>query len=228
MVSNALNGFRNMFLNNLNNIIMYVTGLYLNWRLHEYGHLSVANLYSMDILMGIDSWRVYGYVNLYIFIAGVMTNLLLAIVGIYLIYRYGGIGGLYGFYIVFAGFSINLFSAFASIFFGTFSIDVYNEQLWKLLYIVIAAPIIAYINYDRRLGLKPSCIFWLLIITLVFSLFALALDATVWSLYNPGNPLFKSLFGGMLIMYIFDGITAPMIFLINRSVYGRGASYTHT
>ena len=222
-----MTSFIAMFRENIDNIIMYVTALIINWRLHEYGHLIVANLTGVEILVGIDSWVAPHGSNKYLYMSGVSVNLLLALFGLYLLLKYSGLRQLYGFYLIFGGMAINLFSVSLSMAMGSYIINPYNEQAWKSLFLILLISMLYFGVKYRGISLKASCIFWLLVITLVFGIAVISLDRILWMEYNPYDPLYKDIFGALTITYILDLILIPILLYLNKSVWRKLDATSH-
>jgi len=187
---------------NWSGILLYSFVFTVTWRLHEYGHITAANLTGARIVMNINTW-IIPVMNAYVTMAGPLTSLLLTLIGTFLVFKYTGVVKVIGFYMTFSPFLHTL----GSLLTGTVMnrmLDIYNEYTWKMMVVLpMAILLILQIRY-ANLNLKPSCVFWLVIISLVIVTIIITIDSTFWMLYQQRHPITNPILGQMTIVYLFD------------------------
>ncbi len=193
-------------------IILYLTALLIQWRMHEYSHLLAANVTGCSILMGLDSWRFTTCNSLLMVLAsGVIVNLLISLAGLYLLTHRHNAYRIFGFYLTFSGFAMNLLSSIVSVPSLANSSLFMVEAFYKAIATPILLMILLYGVKRARLNPKPSCIGWLILITIITGGVLTLIDKIFWIGYNTDIRVFKPLVGQMLITYVFDALLITIL-----------------
>ncbi len=193
-------------------IILYLTALLMQWRLHEYGHLLAASVTGCRILMGLDSWR-FTTCNspLMVLASGVTVNLLISLAGLYLLIYRDNAYRIFGFYLIFSGFTMNLLSSIVSISSLNNSSLFMVEAFYKAIATLILLVVLVHGVKRSRLNLKPSCVGWLALITIIAGGVITLIDKIFWIGYNADIRVFKPVAGQMLITYVFDALLITIL-----------------
>ena len=175
--------------------------------MHEYGHLLTANINGCSILMGLDSWKLITCNSpLMVLSSGVIVNLIIGLAGLYLLIHRDNVYKIFGFYLIFSGFAMNLISSIVSIPSLINSSSFVVEASYKAIATLILLVMLIYGVKKSRLNLKPSLIGWLSLITIIAGGVIILVDNIFWMGYNANIRMFKPVAGQMLIIYVFDAL----------------------
>ena len=199
---------------NMLNIILYLSTVVIQWRLHEYSHLILTWIYGCDILMGLDRWLV-GCTDMeastYIMASGVSTNMVIGFLGLYLLVYRDGLSKVYGFYLLFSGLIMNLLSVGVSI---PATMSIGGEIIFKIFGIpILLTMFLLGVRYSG-IRVKASCIGWLTILTAIAGATIVGLDRLFWLGYSAGIWIFQPYMGLISAVYIFDPILALILTML--------------
>ncbi len=170
-------GFTKYFRENLGGILLYISLAILTWRIHDYLHL----LMGMEVV-GLESYIGTGDILPAIF--PVVFTALVAIMGAALVAKASGLLMVAGYYLLLFNSTVNLlvFPRYLVPLGGPYEV----EALARLGVSPLLIPLLIYVSRMPRLGLKPSCAFWLSILTLATATGGVLLGIVTWTLYEMG------------------------------------------
>ncbi len=170
-------GFTTYLRQNLGGILLYISLAILTWRIHDYLHL----LLGMEVV-GFESY--IGAGDPIPSILPLVFTAMVALVGAVLVARASGLLMVAGYYLILFNSTVNLLvlPRYLVPLGGPYGL----EALARLGVSLPLIPLLILVSRMPRLGLKPSCAFWLSVLTLATVAGGVFLGIATWILYETG------------------------------------------
>ena len=201
--------------------ILYVLVTYISWQLHELGHWTACKILGIDAIFGFNVWKILNNHNfsMLAIIAGPLTNLILAVIGLVLLYFVDSLLiARIGLFLLISNSLIDIGSALISVKHVVVYHSLCSEPTWKLILSPIFL-ILLYMGvrmYREKLSLR--ILFIMAILTAILGIVAISIDTITWSCIEHGV-LICSPIAGISTIVIIVNIVVTILTIIYILVY---------